>query len=94
MPLIPHSLEGNFLWCLSLHPDCQQFASINSAIDRLLNIPMSHEAHETETRTMEFIASINSLKIYERTLKGRKKLHRVLSETAPLVSHLPLHQQH
>ena len=58
----------------SLHPTSHKLAVIKSAVNRLLQLPLRPDAFESETKTIEHIAKINSLQINVRLLIKRTSL--------------------
>ena len=63
----------------SFHPQFQKWVAVNSAIHRLISIPMEQEAFESEIGKIEQIAQINGLTINIRRLIRRRKLRKLLS---------------
>lgn len=63
----------------SLHPQSHKLATVNAAIHRLISLPLTNEAIETETVQIEKIAQLNELKINVRSMIRRKKLRSLLS---------------
>ena len=52
----------------SLHPPHQKVAAINSAIHRLVRLPLSREVYENEIAEIEKIAHINAVSYTHLTL--------------------------
>lgn len=63
----------------SLHPPQHKMAAVLAAIHRLVSLPLSKAAIESETVQIEKIASLNGLKIDVRIIIRRKLLHKLLA---------------
>ena len=64
----------------SLHPRSHKMASVHSAVNRLIRIPMDKEDLELEIRNIEEIARLNNLDLNVRKFIRRKSLRFHLSE--------------
>jgi len=62
----------------SLHPAAQKHAVINSAIHRLVSLPLSLESREKETLEIGRIARINGLDLDIRTMIKRRSVKQLL----------------
>lgn len=64
----------------SLHPRPHKMAQINAAIHRLLHLPLTEEAHKTETLVIEHMARRNGLNVNVPKMIRRKRLRMLLAE--------------
>ena len=62
----------------SWHPSCHKYATIRSAVNRMLSLPLNSDAEERETQIIEHIALLNGLKTNVRLFINRCKLRRLL----------------
>ena len=75
------SFSGVSIHADSLHPSAHKMVVVNSAIHRLLNLPLSAAAIEDEILHIEGIASLNGLDINVRSLIQRRRLRSLLSNS-------------
>ena len=77
-----NSFSGVPIHSDSLHPANNKMATVNAAINRLINLPLSTATTEEEIRHSEDIAVLSGLDINVRTLIKHRKLRRLLSDSS------------
>ena len=66
----------------SFHPQAHKVSATNSAIHRLINIPLEPEAFRKESETTGKLTALNGLKANIPLLIYRRKLKKLLAESS------------